>query len=290
MLTAIALPVIVPGVKGEVFLEWARKADAGPFSSLIATDRLVYPNFEPLVLLAAAAGVTERIGLLTSVLLAPLRNGGMLAKQAASIDALSGGRLSLGFGVGGREDDFLAAPAPMAGRGKRMDGQIALMRRVWSGDPVSEDIGNIGPPPSRKGGPQILIGGYAPASFVRVAALGDGYIVGNGGDAERTEQNFGKARQAWKDAGRPGEPRLVAGLWVALGPDAEKGRDLVGEYYRAPRIGAPRADAAANSVRTSPETIKQAIKDFAAAGADELVLASCLGDIEQVDRLAEVVG
>jgi alkanesulfonate monooxygenase SsuD/methylene tetrahydromethanopterin reductase-like flavin-dependent oxidoreductase (luciferase family) len=177
MQIGIGLPSLSP-VSGTVILEWARRADAGRFSSLGMIDRLVGPNYEPLVALAAAAAITHRIGLMTSVILAPLHNAGVLAKQAASLDALSGGRLSLGLGVGGREDDFRAAPASFADRGKRFEEQLALMKRIWSGQPPAEDIDPIGPPPVRRGGPEILIGGGTPVAIRRVGRWADGYNAG----------------------------------------------------------------------------------------------------------------
>ena len=148
----IGLPSMIPSTPGGMILEWARKADAGPFSSVGVLDRIVYPNYEPLITLTAAAAVTTRVRLMTTILIAPLREAGIFAKQAASLDALSGGRLTLGLGVGGREDDFLAAPAGFHDRGKRFDEQLASMQRVWSGQPLSDGVGAIGPPPARPAG------------------------------------------------------------------------------------------------------------------------------------------
>jgi len=151
-----------------MIIDWAMKADAGPFSSLAAIDRLIYGNYEPLIILSAAAAVTKRIRLTTSILLAPLRNSGVLAKQAASLDAISGGRLTLGVGVGGREDDYRAAPASFRTRGKRLDQQLELMKRIWAGEPLGDGIGPIGPPPVQTGGPELLIGAYSPSALRRV--------------------------------------------------------------------------------------------------------------------------
>src|SRR5437660_10970168 len=144
MQIGIGHPGMIPGVKGQLILEWARKADAGPFSSVGSLDRLVYPNYDALITLTAAAAVTQRIRLMTTVLLVPLHNVGILAKQAASLDALSGGRFPLGAGVGGREEDFRAALASFHDRGKRFEAQLDTMQRIWSGLPLVEDIGPLG--------------------------------------------------------------------------------------------------------------------------------------------------
>jgi alkanesulfonate monooxygenase SsuD/methylene tetrahydromethanopterin reductase-like flavin-dependent oxidoreductase (luciferase family) len=92
----IGLPATIPWTNAPLILEWAKRADSTPFSSLGILDRLVYPNYEPLITLAAAAAVTERLRLMTTVLIAPLRRAGVLAKQAATIDALQEAALPWG--------------------------------------------------------------------------------------------------------------------------------------------------------------------------------------------------
>src|SRR5258708_12732759 len=137
MQVGIGLPGTIPGVKGEFILDWAKLAEVGRFSSLGVLDRLVYPNYEPIMTLAAVVGVTQRMRLMTTVLVAPLRNTAILAKQAASIDALSNGRLTLGVGIGGREDDFLSAQVPFHERAKRFDHHLPTITRIWSAQPFS---------------------------------------------------------------------------------------------------------------------------------------------------------
>ena len=153
-------------------LAWARQADAGPFSSLSIIDRLVYGNYEPLITLAVVAGVTTRIRLMPSVLLAPSRSAAVLASEAATLDALSGGRLTLGPGVGGREDDFRAAGASFNDRGRRFEEQLATMKQIWAGEAVSAEVGPIGPRLVQDGGPPILIGGLSPGCGAAGRRLG----------------------------------------------------------------------------------------------------------------------
>src|SRR5579883_1193767 len=286
MQIAIGLPGTIPGVSGEFILDWAKLAEVGPFSSFAVLDRLVYANYEPLITLAAVAGVTERMRLMTSILIAPLHDTAILAKQAASIDALSNGRLTLGIAVGGRQDDYQAAQVPFHERGKRFDEQLATMKRIWSGQPVSDKVGAIGPNPVQKGGPELLIGGYSPEAIKRVGRWGDGFISGGGGpDAAR--QGYNVAEQSWKEAGRPGKPRFVGATYYGLGQDAaEKAAQYIRHYYS---FMGPMADRIAASVPSTPEAIKGALKAFADVGVDELIFWPTIADLNQVDMLAELV-
>jgi alkanesulfonate monooxygenase SsuD/methylene tetrahydromethanopterin reductase-like flavin-dependent oxidoreductase (luciferase family) len=268
-------------------LDWARRADSGPFSSLGILDRLVYPNYEPMITLSAAAAVTERIRVMSTILIAPLRRGGVLAKQVATLDALSGGRLTLGIGVGAREDDFHAAPASFHERARSFEEQLELMRRVWSGQPVSDEVGPMGPPPARPGGPELLIGGYSPAAISRVGRWGDGFISGGIPDPEQVRQMFDVAEESWRAEGREGRPRLVACLYYALGPNADRGGDYIRDYYS---YFGPAADDMARSIPSSPETIEGLIRGLGDVGADEVVCWPTVAELEQVDRLAELVG
>src|SRR5215207_713769 len=281
----IGLPATIPWTSGPLILGWAKRADSGPFSSLGILDRLVYPNYEPLITLAAAAAVTGRVRLMSTILIAPLRRAGVLAKQAATIDALSGGRLTLGLGVGSREDDFQFAPASFHDRASRFEEQLELMKRVWSGQPVSDEVGPIGPPPARPGGPELLIGGYSPTPIQRVGRWADGFISGGVPDPEQVRQMFDLAEESWRAEGREGRPRLVACLYYALGPNADRGGDYIRHYYSY--FGAA-ADDMARAIPSSPAAVEELVRGFGDVGADEVVCWPTVADLEQVDRLAEV--
>jgi len=282
----IGLPATMPGIEGKRILDWAKKADSGPFSSLGILDRLVYPNYEALITLAAAAGVTQRIRLMTTVLLAPLRNPALLAKQAASLDALSGGRLTLGLGIGAREDDYLAASVAYKRRGKLFDEELETLKKIWSGHPLSDTIGPIGPTPIQSGGPEILIGGYSPASIQRVGHWGNGFIAG-GRDPKGTQQFFQLAEESWKAAGRPGQPRLVGCFYYALGPDAkERAGTYLRNYYTW--LG-PMVEMMISNLPMTIGAIKERIQAYADIGADEVIIWPCTPDLEQLDQLAQLV-
>ena len=279
----IGLPSTIPGVERDQLLGWARDAERRGFSTLGVIDRIVYPNVEPLVALAVAAAVTERIRLTTAILIAPLRaNAALLAKQAASIDRLSGGRLVLGLAVGGRQDDFEASGLDFHDRGRRFDEQLDEMKRIWAGEKKGY-AGAVGPPPAREDGPQLIIGGRVDKSFERAARHGAGWIQG-GGSPDDFRELAGRAKDAWSRAGRDGEPRLVALAYYALGDGAREQADrylhdyygFLGEY----------ADQIAASAATDADTVKQYQDAFADAGCDELIWFPSSPDPQQVELLA----
>jgi alkanesulfonate monooxygenase SsuD/methylene tetrahydromethanopterin reductase-like flavin-dependent oxidoreductase (luciferase family) len=282
----IGLPNTVPGTQGRALVDWARTAEEAGFSTLGTIGRLVYDNYEELVALSAAAAVTSRIRLTTSIMLAPLySNAALLAKQAASLDRLSGGRLVLGLAVGGREDDFIASGLSMHGRGRRLEEQLAMMRRVWSGEAFGY-AGGIGPEPVRPGGPEIILGGGSEATFSRVARLADGWIMGGGTPDMFAERAAGVDR-AWNEAGRPGKPRKLTLAYYALGPDARAQADrYLGDYYG---FMGDVASMIAAGAAVSPEMVKGYAAAFEAAGCDEIIFVPTASSLDQVALLAEAI-
>jgi alkanesulfonate monooxygenase SsuD/methylene tetrahydromethanopterin reductase-like flavin-dependent oxidoreductase (luciferase family) len=283
---AIGLPATIPGVTGEELTEWAHRADRTRLSSLGTIDRIVYPNYEPLIALAAAAAVTERIKLLTSVLLSPLRlNIALFAKQAATVHHLSGGRLVLGLGIGGRDDDFDVSGADMHTRGKVFDAQLDEMKRIWAG----EEKGFAGPiGPNLDTPPEVVLGGTVDASFRRAAKYGDGWIMG-GGTPDQFREGLTKLEAAWREAGRNDEPRKMALAYYSLGPEAERNAEsYLRSYYGF--LGDELAGMIAGSAAKDADTVKQYAAAFEQSGVDELVFFPCSSDPEQVDLLVEAAG
>jgi alkanesulfonate monooxygenase SsuD/methylene tetrahydromethanopterin reductase-like flavin-dependent oxidoreductase (luciferase family) len=285
MEVGIGLPTTIPGVTGEQVIGWARRAEARGFSSLGTIDRIVYPNYEPLIALAAAAAVTERIRLTTSILIAPNRaNAALLAKQAATLDHLSGGRLVLGLAVGGREDDFTVSGVDFHSRGRIFAAMLAEMERLWAGEPV-DGGGSVGPQ-SPRGRPTVIIGGSADVAFERAARHADGWIMG-GGTPDAFQEGAQKLQAAWQAAGRDGAPRTAALAYWALGDRAkEDANAYLRDYYAF--LG-EYAGMVANSAATDADTVRGYVQAFEAAGCDELILFPSNPDPGQVDLLADAV-
>ena len=282
----IGLPAAIPGSEGRRLLDWARSAEDHGFSSVGVLDRLVYDNFEPLIALTAAASVTERVRLLSNVILGPLRkNAALFAKQAASLDRLSNGRLVLGLAVGGREDDFTASGVDYHQRGRLLDALIEECKRIWSGEPRGT-AGAIGPKPVSPGGPQILLGGQTPASLKRAATYGSGWIAGGGGP-QVVAQAAPAVREAWRTSGRADQPRLVGLAYYALGPQAQaRAQAYLSDYYAFAGVY---RDMVVQGALTSEDRIREAVAAYAHAGCDELILGPCDPDLAQVDAVASVV-
>jgi alkanesulfonate monooxygenase SsuD/methylene tetrahydromethanopterin reductase-like flavin-dependent oxidoreductase (luciferase family) len=273
----IALPNAVPGATGAQMTEWARRAEARGFSTLGTIDRVVYDNYEPLVALAAAAAVTERIGLSTTVLLAPLRtNTAELAKQARSLNALSGSRFTLGIGLGARDDDYEASGVELRGRGKRLDAMLEEMKEIWAGDEVG---------PTIAGAPRLIVGGHADAAYARAARLGDGWIAAGSGP-DQAREGAEKARAAWREAGREGEPHIMALAYFSLGERAGADvRENLMDYYAW--LGEDVAKMIGDSAAKDAETVAGYVAAYEELDCDELVFCPSSADAQQVDLLAD---
>ncbi|HWH20523.1 MAG TPA: LLM class flavin-dependent oxidoreductase [Solirubrobacterales bacterium] len=270
----------MPGTTGKQLTEWAERAETRGFSSLGTIDRIVYGSYESLIALSAAAAVTERIGLTTAVLLAPLRdNGALLAKQTLSLNKLSGGRLTLGLGIGGREDDFAAIGADMGARGAEMEAILKRLTEVWADDSIGPDVDP----------PRLVIGGAVEASYRRAAKYGSAGWIGGGAPPEAVAEALGQVKEAWAAAGRDGEPVIMALAYFALGSDPEgDARRYLGDYYGF--LGEELANYIVGTAAKDAETVKGYLSAYEAAGCDELILFPCSSDPAQVDLLADAAG
>ena len=275
----IGLPVLCPDPELPV-TAWARRAEERGFTSLGATDRLVYDQYEPFTELAVAAGATSRIRLTTVVLLAPLRaNHALFAKSAATLDRLSRGRLVLGLAPSAREDDYLAGGVDFARRGKLLDALVERAVRQWArpGD-------GTGPAPATPGGPPLLFGGTSEATLRRMTAHGAGWVSGASGVADFCAF-LPKVTKAWQDAGRAGKPRLIGTANFALGPGAEQRlRSRLLDYYA---FAGPYAQHSVAAGLTTAGQVTREVAAYAEAGCDELILLPNGGGMEQVDLLAD---
>ena len=284
MRIGIGLPNPVPGTAGVTMVEWARRAEAAGFSSLATIDRIVFPSYDSLISLAAAAAVTERIGLLTNILLAPLRNEVLLAKESASVDRLSAGRLTLGLAAGGRPDDYAVVGRDFETRGRRLEQQIQVMGRLWRGEQLSDTGQPSVPLPGRE--VPILIGGSSDKAVERTVKYGSGFTAGGGGP-EMLAPIAEKVRASWSEAGREGAPRIVALSYFALGPGADEGSaTYLKDYYGF--LG-EWADRIAESAPRTPEALKEIAARFSDIGVDELILDPTIPELHQIDRLSDLL-
>ncbi len=287
------LPVMVPGLDRDTVIEWCRRIDSGPYSSLAAGERITFPNPEIMVTMSVAAGITERVRLFFSVCVLPMHSPTLIAKQVATLDVLSGGRVSLGVGVGAREEDFRAVGARYGGGLLgRLERGVAEMRRAWAGEPPFEGAARpVEPAPLQPGGPEVLAGSLASQSIERAAVWADGICgFSFNPSIDDIAPKFELARQAWQRAGRSEPPRLVTGFWFALGRNARTQIDEYLERYLC-FIGPGAGHALAENIPTVSESaLRQAIRNSADAGADELLLVPTTADPDEVDRVADLIG
>ncbi|AQT79947.1 flavin-dependent oxidoreductase [Mycolicibacterium litorale] len=274
----IGLPNQVRNVTPSIIPRWALSAETAEFSTLATIGRYAYPGVIDTVALGAAAGATTKINLLSAVLLAPTWPAALLAKEIAGIDGVSGGRLTLGVGVGSRQEEFVTPGLGLAERGRRLESDLELYRKLWSGQGTNPIV-----PEGTRQVP-VLVGGYSARTMPRMVRWGDGYIGGALPPAV-TAPAFADAKRAWQEAGRPGNPRLVALAYFALG-DTEIGLANIHHFYQH----APDHIAKMVVACTSRSSVQQLIEDYTRIGVDEVVFIPAVADLDEVTRLADAVG
>jgi alkanesulfonate monooxygenase SsuD/methylene tetrahydromethanopterin reductase-like flavin-dependent oxidoreductase (luciferase family) len=201
-----------------------------------------------------------------------------LAKQAASIHQISGGRMTLGIGLGGREDDYEISGVEMGSRGKELDEMLERMKEVWEGEEMGPDQGTL---------PRVLVGGSVEASFKRAARFGEGWIAAGAPPDQFAEWREG-FEAAWAESGRSETPQNAALAYYSLGDRAEEeAREYLADYYAW--LGEDVADFIVGAAAKDPEAAQQAVAAFEQAGCQELFFFPSSSDPQQVDLLADAL-
>ena len=287
------MPVMEPNLDVATLTAWARVIDSGPFSSLCWGERIAFDNPDSLTLLGALSAWTDRVRLVTTVIVPQLHDPVMLAKALATGDMLSGGRLTVGLGIGGRHEDYLAVGADpktqtMAGMSER----VALMKRVWAGEKLTESVLAVGPQPVQAGGPKLMVGTIGPKTIRSAAHWADG-VAGTTLDLnlDREAELFEVARAAWAQAGKT-KPHLATSFWFALG-EGDEPRDQVHRHLRRYMNWIPTeiVDAMAPSTgwAGTEDELLDVLQKFDDIGTDEVHLIPTSSDIDQLLRVADVV-
>jgi alkanesulfonate monooxygenase SsuD/methylene tetrahydromethanopterin reductase-like flavin-dependent oxidoreductase (luciferase family) len=288
----MTLPTMVAQTRADT-LAWIRAIDEGPWSSLAVPERVTYPSHSMTVQLAAAAAMTERVRLWSTIVILPAHDAVQVAKDAATIDQLSAGRLSLGIGVGGREHDYRAIGASFERRWQRMDDQVAVMRRIWSGEPPFDGADPVGPPPFQAGGPPLIAGVAGPKALARAAkwaaGVDDPTMIARV-SPEAAAGTVERIRAAWVEAGRTDAPHLSTSIWYALGDGAaDRLHGYVHSYMTIFGEKAANAVAGAANIATS-NALREAVEVCAAAGFDELLLVPTTSDPDELARTRDALG
>ena len=292
----MTLPVMEPDLweADDTLERWARAIDEGPFSSLCFGERMAFDTPETLTLLGAVAAWTSRVRLITTVVVPQLHAPYPLAKALATGDRLCGGRLTVGLGVGGREEDYRAAGADLSTRTiAGLDEWVTEMRRVWAGERLVDAVRPVGPPPIQTDGPELLVGTLGPKTIKAAAAWADG-LAGMSLDLgmEEMAKVFALTREAWAEAGRPAS-RVTTSFWFALDDGDGSARAQVHRHLRHYMNWIPvefvDAMAPAAGFAGTPAQLRDVLRQIEDLGADEVQLIPTGSDVTQVERLADAL-
>lgn len=290
MKIGLCFPYTQPDMSRETMLTWFRRVEEGPFSSLSCGERMIGSSVEMSSTLAAAAAVTERIRIVPTLYVLPMHPAIWVAKNAATLDVISGGRVTITVGVGGRDHDYRCMERERNKPHARMEAQVAQIRSIWRGELPFEGTEPIGPKPVQPGGPPILAGVMGPGAIKRAARYADGvYSWSGNGNRDEMKGQLEAVRAAWTDAGRDTAPQHVAGFWYSLVDDAD--RRLKEYVYKYTRImGEDVAKAMSSMVdRSSADAVRASLDAYEELGVEECMLNSATSDIAELDNLLEVL-
>jgi alkanesulfonate monooxygenase SsuD/methylene tetrahydromethanopterin reductase-like flavin-dependent oxidoreductase (luciferase family) len=274
----------------DIMLYWMRAIDNGPFESLTCGERITSYTVEMRTILGAAAAVTERVRIVPSLYVLPMHNAVWAAKEIATLDVMSNGRVTLCVGVGGRPMDYEAVGAPFEKRHARMDEQIAAMKKIWQGVPPLEGGDPVGPTPVQAGGPPILAGTMGPKATRRAAEWADGlYMWSGNGQKQEIDKMIKQADACWEDAGRDTKPTRITGFWASLADNAAE--RLPAYVYDYIKVLSPEFAAAMSKGmdRCTPDRINASLDAMEELGCEETYLVPATCDLADIDRLSELV-
>ncbi len=277
-------------------LQFCRRAEELGFDSLWIIDRLFHENGmpHPFVMLSYAAASTSTIGLGTGVVLLSVRHPVEIAQQAASLDALSGGRLTLGVSLGGRDNEYMATGQAKEQRAGRLVEGVEVMRRLWRDDDVdfegryySLQGANIAPKPKRSGGIPVVFGAVTPASLARAGRLGDGWMQGGRGTPESFADSWQQVLHAAEKAGRPaGDLHSSKLFYVNPSSSSNVATREMEEYlslYYGPNY--PMEHTACGPANL----IAERISAFGHAGCELVILGLPGPNVEKLEQIAQEV-
>ena len=290
MKVGVCLPYMERELDRDTMLYWMRAIDNGPFESLTCGERITSYTVEMRTILGAAAAVTERVRIVPSLYVLPMHNAVWAAKEIATLDVMSNGRVTLCVGVGGRPMDYEAVGAPFEKRHARMDEQIAAMKKIWQGVPPLEGGDPVGPTPVQTGGPPILAGTMGPKATRRAAEWADGLYMWSGNGQKQDIANMIKqADGCWEDAGRDTKPTRITGFWASLADNAAE--RLPAYVYDYIKVLSPEFAAAMSKGmdRCTPDRINASLDAMEELGCEETYLVPATCDLADIDRLSELV-
>lgn len=294
MRIGMTIPFMEPGWSRDSMRQWAQEIDRGPWASVAMGERITFVNPEFMTSLAATAAWTERVELISTINVLTMHNPVLMAKQFATLDVISNGRLTVGVGTGGRREDYESIGADWNNhRMAKLEENAQIMRRVWAGDKtvLPKALRIVEPLPVQPGGPQILVGAIGPKSIEAAARYADG-LSGFSmlATLDDIKQSFDQFNQAWKQAGRAGKPRLIASFWYGID---SKGKEMLEAHLTRYMNFMPKDVSSylipVSGFRGSMSAMKDFIDEIRKLGADDVILAPTNTNLDEIKQLAGVL-